>query len=162
MPTMLVLAEKSKHRLTHCPHRGWWKAPVPSNGREDRHPRTKGERQTPHIWIDYNFPTKRFSPSPLTLFTVLDGESAALETLGVQDKGLAEYPVTAVCQAISRWGRKSTVLSWDQEPAIIALAKEIKKSRAKEAIKQRGPRRDSQSKGPMEAACVSQQSSTLE
>ena len=38
------------------------------NGKEDGHHRTKGERQVPYIWVDHSFPTKRSSPSPLTLF----------------------------------------------------------------------------------------------
>ena len=89
------------------------------------------------VWTDYNFTTKKSFPSPLTLLTVLDGDSTALETLAVQDKESC---------------RVSCVLRSDQEPAIMALADAIIKSRAEETTEQRGPCRDSQSKGPMEAA----------
>ena len=52
-------------------------------------------------WITVSPP--RSSPKPGTLHTVLDGESAAVETLAVQDKGPTEYPSKSVCQAISWW-----------------------------------------------------------
>ena len=97
IPAMPPLPERRLHRLTHYPYRNWCKACVACCGRDDPHPSTHGAvRDMARIWMDYSFPGKQDGSSPLTLLTILDEGSQALETAAPTEKGIADYPVRVV------------------------------------------------------------------
>ena len=149
---MPPLPERQLHRLTHWPYRSWCKACVVGGGREEVHTRTDQERDTPQVWIDYSFPGMKGTDDVMTLLVCLDFESTAIESANVLEKGTVEYGIKVLVQALQYWGRKRVVMSSDQENAITALARAAAAEREDETVIQVGPRRDSKSKGPIEAA----------
>eukprot|EP00959_Pyramimonas_sp_CCMP1952_P464396 9486532-Pyramimonas_sp.AAC.1 len=88
----------------------------------------------------------------MTRLVCLDFESSATESANVMGEGKVDCGVEVMVQALQYWGRKRVVASSDQENAITALARAAAAARDEETVLQVGPRLDSKSKGPIEAA----------
>ncbi|CAK0835766.1 unnamed protein product, partial [Prorocentrum cordatum] len=110
------------------------------------------ERDAPQVWIDYSFPGMKGTGDAMTLLVCLDFESSAIESASVMEKGTVEYGIKVLVQALQYWGRKRMVVSSGQENAITAPARAAAAARDEETVLQVGPRFDSKSKGPIEAA----------
>ena len=65
-------------------------------------------------------------------------------------KGVADFPVRCVVQAMEAWGLQRCGIFSDQEPSILALAVAVKAARTAETVITSGPRKDSASKGRIE------------
>ncbi|CAK0903822.1 unnamed protein product [Prorocentrum cordatum] len=104
------------------------------------------------VWIDYSFPGMKGTDDVMTLLVCLDFGSSAIESANVMEKGAVDYGIKVLVQALQYWGRMRVVVSRDQENAITALARAAATARDEETVLQVGPRLDSKSKGPIQAA----------
>ena len=152
VPAMSGVAERRCHRLTHWPYRSFCKAFVVGSGREDVQHRTEARRETPQSgWT----PASRPSVAPKHRSgrsQVLDAESSEVETRAVQDKGSADYPVRAVCQAIKVVVQEAHRVDLRPGASNHGLVKGHHGGSHEENVEQHGPRMHSKSLGPTEAA----------
>jgi hypothetical protein len=88
----------------------------------------------------------------LTILTIRDETSGAIESVAVPEKGPADYAVKAASRAIDSWGLKRVTAVADGEPATQALLAAIKLMRKEETVVTGKPRYDSKSKGIVENA----------
>ena len=148
--------EIEAHNATHIPPRSWCPACVAGCKMEPRHMRTDEEgREIPTVGIDYCFLKKkvgRDEPAAKVL-TVKDSKSKAIFAIVVMYKGTVEIASAArAAELIQRLGYDRIILKDDQEPAITALAEQIKSQLPGQVIIEKSVKLDSQSNGSVENA----------
>ena len=95
----------------------------------------------PVVGIDYCFPALA-GQEPLTILIITEIYSGAAESVLVDAKGVADFPVRCVVQAMEAWGLQRCGIFSDQEPSILALAVAVKAARTAETVITSGPRKD--------------------
>jgi hypothetical protein len=150
-PAQPTQKEKEEHELTHWPFRSWCQACVAGRGKDAPHKRVdRSSDEVPTVDMDYMFLPEAGRLDMLTALVVKDTSSGAVVSISVEEKGPAEYPVKVTTRALDTWGYARIVLRTDGEPAITALARAIKESRAiqsQDTVVKTGPRYSSESLG---------------
>ena len=121
------LEARRLHRVTHWPYRAWCAWCVMGRGREEPHGRSARESTLPTIGLDYCFPTLK-DHEPLTVLVIAEIYSGAVESVLVDAKGVADFPVKVVIQAMEAWGLKRAGIFSDQEAVVMALAAAVKQA----------------------------------
>ncbi len=77
------------------------------------------------------------------MLVVVEIYSGTVESILVDAKGVADFPVRCVVQAMEGWGLQRAGLLSDQEPAVLALATAVKAASSAETVSTSGPKQDS-------------------
>ena len=118
-------------------------------GKEEPHKRSTRESTLPTAGLDYCFPALK-DYDPLMVPVTTEIYSGAVEAILVDAKGVADFPVKVVSQAMDAWGLPRAGVFTDQEAAAQALASAVKAARRAELVITSGPRKDSASEGRIE------------
>ena len=148
--------EIEEHMANHIPFRSW--CPFCVTGKAvsgPHHPKAEGQGGIPVISIDYAFmgsgqEDEDGSQNPILV--VEDDTSKAVMAHMLPRKGADEYAVERLKQDLGLLGYKRIVLKSDQEPAILALKAEVKRTSDIEIVPEMSPVGDSQSNGRAERA----------
>lgn len=152
VPATPTPAEWEEHMLTHRPRRDWCDFRVKGTGTEDPHRRQEDRVGTlPEVEMDYFHINKKSDVNLATGLTVSDVQSTAVAAC-LCHKGPKEYAVNFVLATLNDFGYLRLALKTDQEPAILALAEEVKAKRDRETVLKTGKKYSSQSMGKVENA----------
>ncbi len=125
IPVMPDLEARRLHRLTQWPYKAWCTWCVMGRGKEEPHRRITGESTLSVVGLDYCFLALR-DHDPLTVLVTTEIYSGAVEAVLVDAKGVADFPVRCVVQAMEAWDRQRAGIFSDQEAAVMALAAAVK------------------------------------
>ena len=96
------LEARRLHRVTHWPYRACCTWCVMGRGKEEPHKRSTRESTLPTVGLNYCFPVLR-DHDPLSVRVTTEIYSGAVEAVLVDAKGVADFPVKVVIQAMEAW-----------------------------------------------------------
>ena len=137
IPNTPTVEEYMKHQITHYPFKSWCPICVKNAAQNNPHKSVSHVRQTEVFGIDYMYmtskPTKEEIAHPIL---VIKGRiSGGVWALPVTRKGPYLSNITQrVNNIITSVGCPKVIIKSDQEPAMIALQKEIRKELWNEVI----------------------------
>ena len=147
--------EMQDHAVTHLPHRSWCPVCVESRSRDRPHRLVadRSERGVPEVHFDYGFLGNRDEEETQAIQVARDVRSQMLFAHHVPRKGMAsEHGAEELIKDLSRLGHAKVILKSDQEPALVAIQKEVARRREKETILENSPKGDSKANGVAERA----------
>ena len=116
-----------------------------AKGIDDKHLKSRGESDVDEVQMDYYF------IGPLSMLVMVHRGSGSIHAT-VGPKGLDVYMIRAAVSQIENWGLGRLVLRTDKEPAILALATEIREKRSAPTIVESAPKGAHQAVGGVERA----------
>ena len=141
---------------THVPFRSWCPFCVTGKAPQDQHRRTQqGPGGVAKLSIDFAFmgagqEEEQGGHNPII---VLEDDTSKVITAHIVPKeGVDEHTVARIAQDIKNLGYKKIILKSDQEPAILALKEEIRRTLDIDVIMEESPVGESQSNGRVERA----------
>jgi len=145
--------EVARHAATHLPYRSWCKHCV--NGRGVAHPHitqhNSKDGEVPTVGVDYHYMGKEQEEGTVPMLAIKDAPSKVVFDMVVTAKGVNEYMVKRVMQALDLLGHKRLILKSDQEPALVALLDEVKLRWGGDIIPERSIVQDSQGNAMVES-----------
>ena len=153
-PIRPPVSEVEKHNLTHLPYRHWCQVCVESKGKEDPHPRGKGDDDDksglPIISLDYQEMNEE-----LQLRLIIGKDEATGMVIAHQAvcKGPKDsWLMRKIVADMKDMGRPDVVLKTDGEPAIVAVQDEVQSRRSGRTIPRNPAAYNPESNGPCEKA----------
>ena len=120
------------HALTHIPYAAWCIFCVMGRAQDDPHVRQPGRLEALLVLIamDYGFIDGDGAEERecLPFLSIMDTGSGSIGAIAVRRKGLDEYSVKAVMSFLEELGYLKIEIQTDGEPAILALAKNIRQA----------------------------------
>ena len=151
--------ERRMHNITHIPFRSWCPHCVAARGKNFPHLRSSEvkEDEFPCVHLDYCFMRDEAGGESVPVLVSRYSDSKSLAAHVVPHKGTStEWAVGQVCRDLRKFGIAGTVsLRSDQEPALVALLKEVAKVRDQSGLKtiiEHSPVAESQANGRAEQA----------
>ncbi len=145
-----------KHYHTHFPYRNWCPVCVKAKGREDAHPRSRGDDGDkgglPIISLDYQEFDEE-AEDPQRVIIGVDEATGSVFGHYVACKGIGDgWIVKRLVKDIEDIGRSSIILKTDGEPAIVAVQSAIQSARQARTVPRNPPAYNPQANGPCEKA----------
>ena len=151
--------ERRTHCITHIPFRSWCPHCVAARGRNFPHLRKTEDKKDEHVSVhlDYCFLRDEAGGESVPVLVSRYSDSKSLAAHVVPHKGAStEWAVGQVCRDLRKFGVVGTcVMRSDQEPALVALVKEVAKVRESSGMKtiiEHSPVAESQANGTAEQA----------
>ncbi len=152
-----------EHNLTHLPFRDWCPCCVAGKAKQWPHKKTvqksEEEENVPSIHMDYWFMRDDEVEENVTVLNFKEKGTKMFGAHVVRKKGIANEEATRIIKDIEKMGCKGKVIvKTDQEPAIMAVAKEIRRLRNEDTVLENSKVYDSQANGIAERAVQSVES----
>ena len=147
--------EIEHHNVTHLPYRSWCPVCVQARGKEDDHRRNKKkpEETVPTIVMDYKAFGQDEKDTKLTSIVIRDKRTTMTAMHVCLCKGMEDrWIVDAILEDIANMGYTNIILKTDGEPALVQVAREVKKRRAHPTVLQHPPAYDPEANGVAERA----------
>ncbi|CAE8654540.1 unnamed protein product [Polarella glacialis] len=158
VPTTPTEKERALHLLTHSDFAPWCSACVAGKAREDHHRRSPAiGRQDNVVQIDYQFYSRdgqlvESEAKLATVLTAVDTDSGACISIFVPRKGTDTYLLKSLEIWLNKLGHEVTLLQFDQENPVRAVAEKLQKLLGAARIQLReSPRYSHASNGAVEA-----------
>jgi hypothetical protein len=166
--TRRVPAEPTKqeiveHNPTHLPFRSWRPCCVAAKAKQWPHrkyvQKSEDEETVPSIHMDYWFMCDDEVDENVTVLNIKEKVTKMFGAHVVRKKGTENEEATRILKDIEKMGFKGKVIvKTDQEPSIVAVAKEIRRLRSEDTVLENSKVYDSQSNGIAERAVQSVES----
>ena len=141
--------------LLHVPYRSWCPHCVKGQLKASAHRKQDNrEYRVPTVSMDYFYFVKaevedeRGPPS----IALVDDKTGMLGSAVLKQKGIEEWSVRVVTKFIDMLGYRKVIVKNDNEPAIMALRKEVKSMSDVEIVPEQPPAYDSRTSGKAENA----------
>ena len=149
--------EVEEHELTHIPFRSWCPACVAGKAKHWPHKRhdeqLDEEEAVPSLHLDYWFMRDDSSEGSVSVIAFKEKFTRMHGAHVVKKKGVDNEVAATIIKDIEKMGLTGKIiLKADQEPAIQAVAQEVKRLRKEETILEASKKYDSQSNGIAERA----------
>ncbi|CAE8742493.1 unnamed protein product, partial [Polarella glacialis] len=158
VPTAPTEKERALHLLTHSDFAPWCSACVAGKAREDHHRRSPAiGRRDNLVHIDYQFYSRdgqlvESEAKLATVLTAVDTDSGACISIFVPRKGTDTYLLKSLEIWLNKLGHEVTLLQFDQENPVRAVAEKLQKLLGAARIQLReSPRYSHASNGAVEA-----------
>ena len=147
--------EVEEHMLTHLPFRSWCPHCVKGKARGSVHRNVsnKKDNELPTISMDYMFfvkETENEEANGLPTLVIRDDKSKMCWARVVKKKGIEEYTVRTVNKFLGMLGYTRIIMKSDNEPSVLSLKDEIKRTSGVEIVPEESPAYESKSNGEIE------------
>ena len=145
--------EREEHELTHLPFRSWCPCCVAAKAKHWPHKRSGGQEEdsVPSVHADYWFMREEGTEGSVTIINYVEKLTKMHGAHVVKSKGTDNDTAVRMVRNLEKMGMDGKmILRIDQEPAIQALAQEVKKILKNETIIEASKKYDSQSNGRAE------------
>ena len=148
-------AESDEHNVAHVPFRSWCPHCVKGKAKGAQHRKQDNvKHELPTVSFDYFYLVKKAEGEERgqPLVAIQDDESGMLRSAVLKQKGVEEYSIAVLQKFIEMLGYKKIIVKTDDEPAIVALKREVKSLTQVEMILEESPAYESKSEGKGENA----------
>ena len=154
-PCVPTQSEIDNHNASHIPFMSWCSVCIKACGKEDGHfIKEKSEDGKPVVGMDYKAFGQEFQEDDkVTSIVVKDENSKTVFAHICLQKGASDkWVVQRILEDLDHLGHVEMVLKTDGEPALVQLAREIKRLRIQPTLVRHPPAYDPQANGAAERA----------